>query len=197
MKFKENLRHLRRSVGMSQNELAERLGYRSFTTVQKWEDGTSFPKVENLNRLSEIFGVELDHLLNSDLSAAKAAVPILGEVKAGYDMYANEEVLGYEYVDSSEYENGEFFYLVVKGDSMKGDRIEEGDHLYIRRQNYLDNNDLGVFLIDGEEVTVKRIIYSDDGIILRASNPAYPDRHFEERDVRILGKVLHNRVNLK
>ena len=39
MEFKENLRYLRKTNNMSQDELAEKLGYKSFTTVQKWEDG--------------------------------------------------------------------------------------------------------------------------------------------------------------
>ena len=51
MKFKENLRYLRKANGLSQEELAHKLGYKSFTTVQKWEDGTSFPKLRNLNLL--------------------------------------------------------------------------------------------------------------------------------------------------
>ena len=194
MKFKENLRYLRRSNNMSQDKLAEILGYKSFTTVQKWEDGSAFPKVENLNRLASIFNVELDHLLNVDLVASKTKVPVLGEVKAGYDMYANEEILGYEYLSNSEYKPGEYFYLKVKGDSMINNRICDGDEVYVRKQDYLDNNDLGVFLLDNNEVTIKRIKYDNKQIILKAANPKYEDRTFKEDEVKILGKVLHNKV---
>ena len=90
MKFKENLRYLRHSNNMSQEDLAKKFGYKSFTTVQKWEDGTAFPKIENLNKIAQIFNVELDHLLNVDLRTNKVKVPVLGEVKAGYDLYADE-----------------------------------------------------------------------------------------------------------
>ena len=194
MRFKENLRYLRRSNNMSQNDLAKLFGYKSFTTVQKWEDGTAFPKVENLNRLAQIFNVELDHLLNVDLTAAKVAVPVLGEVKAGYDMYANEEILGYEYLNNSEYRPGEYFYLKVKGDSMIEDRIGDGDIVYVRKQDYLDNNDVGVFLLNGNEVTIKRYNINDNGITLHAANKNYTDRNFKEDELRILGKVLHSKV---
>lgn len=179
---------------MSQNELAERLGYKSFTTVQKWEDGTSFPKVENLNELSSIFNVELDHLLNVDLTVKKKAIPILGEVKAGYDLYLNNDIFGYEYCNDSEVGPGEYFYLKVKGDSMINDRIGDGDIVYVRSQDYLKDNDLGVFLINDEEVTIKRIKYLKDKIRLIASNPNYSNRDFKESDIKILGKVLHNKV---
>ncbi|MBQ1478405.1 MAG: helix-turn-helix domain-containing protein [Erysipelotrichaceae bacterium] len=194
MKFKENLRYLRKLNKMSQNDLANRLGYKSFTTIQKWEDGTSFPKVENLNALSDIFHVELDHLLNIDLRAEKVAVPILGEVKAGYDMYADENILGYEYCDLKDYGAGEYFYLKVKGDSMKDDRIQDGDIVYVRRQDYLNNHELGVFLLESSEVTIKRAVFGKNSVTLHASNPKYKDRVYPSDDVRVLGKVLHSKV---
>lgn len=194
MKFKENLRYLRHSNNMSQEDLAKKFGYKSFTTVQKWEDGTAFPKIENLNKIAQIFNVELDHLLNVDLRTNKVKVPVLGEVKAGYDMYINEEILGYEYLNNNEYTPGEYFYLKVKGDSMINDRICEGDIVYVRKQDYLENNDLGVFVIDNDEVTIKRIEYRDGGVVLKASNKKYSDRYFDNDDIKILGKVLHNKV---
>lgn len=194
MKFKENLRYLRHSNNMSQEDLAKKFGYKSFTTVQKWEDGTAFPKIENLNKIAQIFNVELDHLLNVDLRTNKVKVPVLGEVKAGYDMYINEEILGYEYLNNNEYTPGEYFYLKVKGDSMINDRICEGDIVYVRKQDYLENNDLGVFVIDNDEVTIKRIEYRDDGVVLKASNKKYSNRYFDNDNIKILGKVLHNKV---
>ena len=194
MKFNENLRYLRKLNNMSQDELAEKLGYKSFTTIQKWEDGTSFPKVENLNRLSSIFNVELNHLLNLDLKTSKVEVPIIGEVKAGYDLYADEVIYGYEYCDNKQYGPGEYFYLKVKGDSMINERIGEGDIVYVRKQDYLDDKDIGVFLLDNNEVTIKRINYNKNGITLKASNPKYEDRIFKPEEVQILGKVLHNKV---
>jgi len=47
MNFSNNLRFLRKSHGYSQEFIAEKLGYKSFTTVQKWESGVSEPSVEN------------------------------------------------------------------------------------------------------------------------------------------------------
>lgn len=194
MEFKDNIRYLRRVNRMSQDELAQQLGYKSFTTVQKWEDGTAFPRVNTLNRISEIFNIDVDHLLNLNIRSDHVAVPIVGEVKAGYDLYANEDIYGYEYCDNKEYGPGEYFYLKVKGDSMIDLRIGQGDIVYVRKQNYLDDRDIGVFLLDNNEVTIKRAIFTDDGITLRAANSKYPDRTFKGDEVQILGKVLHNKV---
>ncbi|MBR5341339.1 MAG: helix-turn-helix domain-containing protein [Erysipelotrichaceae bacterium] len=194
MEFKDNLRFLRRSNKMSQDELAEKLGYKSFTTVQKWEDGTAFPRVSTLNKIASLFNVDVDHLLNLNIRNNQVAVPILGEVKAGYDMYANEDIYGYEYCNNEEYGPGEYFYLKVKGDSMIDLRIGEGDIVYVRKQNYLNDKDLGVFLLDNNEVTIKKIHYDKGQITLQAANPSYPDREFRPEDIKILGKVLHNKV---
>jgi repressor LexA len=194
MEFKKNLRYLRKVNRMSQDELAERLGYKSFTTVQKWEDGTAFPRVSTLSRIADLFHVDVDHLLNLNIRTEQVAVPILGEVKAGYDLYANEDIYGYEYCDNREYGPGEYFYLKVKGDSMIGSRIGPGDIVYVRKQDYLDDGDVGVFLLENNEVTIKKALFRNDGITLRAANPDYPDRLFRPDEIRILGKFLHNKV---
>lgn len=194
MEFKENLRYLRRMRHMSQDELADMLGYKSFTTVQKWEDGTAYPRVSTLQKIADIFEVDVTNLLNADLRQSQNAIPILGEVKAGYDMYADENISGYEYCDNRQYGPGEYYFLRVKGDSMIDLRIGEGDLVYVRKQDYLNDKDIGVFLLNNSEVTVKRVIFNEDGLTLKAANPAYPDRNFKPEDVRILGKVLYNKV---
>ena len=194
MEFKDNLRFLRRTTGMSQDELAEKLGYKSCTTVQKWEDGSAFPRVSTLNKIADLFNVDVDHLLNLDIRREQRPVPILGEVKAGYDMYANEDIYGYEYCNNDEYGPGEYFYLKVKGDSMIGLRIGEGDIVFVKKQDYLDNQDIGVFLLDNNEVTIKTVLFGKNSLTLKAANPDYPDRRFRPEEVRILGKVLHSKV---
>lgn len=194
MEFKDNLRYLRKITKMSQDDLAEKLGYKSFTTVQKWEDGSAFPRVSTLKQIADIFNVDVDHLLNLNIRTSQVAVPILGEVKAGYDLYANEDIYGYEYCNNSEYGPGEYFYLKVKGDSMINERIGQGDIVYVKKQDYLDDKDMGVFLLDNNEVTIKRALFSKDGITLHAANEKYPDRKFKSDEVKILGKVLHSKI---
>ena len=194
MEFKDNLRYLRRTNKMSQNELADKLGYKSFTTVQKWEDGSAFPRVSTLKKIADIFDIDVDHLLNLNIRTNQVAVPILGEVKAGYDLYANEDIYGFEYCNNNEYGPGEYFYLKVKGDSMIDERIGQGDIVYVKKQDYLDDKDMGVFLLENNEVTIKRVRFSKTGITLHAANKKYPDRKFKSDEVKILGKVLHNKI---
>lgn len=73
MEFSSNLRYLRKERGMSQEDLANKLGYKSFTTIQKWESGVSEPSVSTVKIISDIFGVTMDQIINKDLSSASAS----------------------------------------------------------------------------------------------------------------------------
>ena len=68
MEFSSNLRYLRRKNDLSQDELANKLGYKSFTTIQKWESGVSEPSVSTLKVIADIFSVSMDQMINDDLS---------------------------------------------------------------------------------------------------------------------------------
>lgn len=68
MYFSENIVYLRNKYGLSRKELADRLGYNSLTTIQKWENGQSLPPAETLMLLSGIFGISINDLLGVDLS---------------------------------------------------------------------------------------------------------------------------------
>ncbi len=65
MKFEEKLITLRKKVGMSQEELADRLDV-SRQAISRWELGTTLPDAPNLMKLSDLFGVSIDYLLRDD-----------------------------------------------------------------------------------------------------------------------------------
>lgn len=67
MAFSNNLRFLRKQHALSQEQLAEKLGYKSFTTIQKWESGVSEPSVSVVSAIAELFGITMDALVNDDL----------------------------------------------------------------------------------------------------------------------------------
>lgn len=199
--FSGNLRLLRHINKVSQDELAQLLGYKSFTTVQKWEDGTSYPKLDNIAKICDYFNISLEHLLLDDLSAKikhQQAIPIIGKVQAGSGIYAQEDYYGYEYVTS---DNGgqEYFYLKVTGDSMINARIYEGDIVYVRKQTTVEHLDIAVVLLENNEATIKRILFDDTGMNLKPENDQYETRHFtyeqiEDKQIQILGKVIHNKI---
>lgn len=197
MGFKETLKQLRKEKGYSQQNLADLFGYKSFTTIQKWEDGSAMPPSKVLSHLAQLLNVSVETLLNGQDSVA---IPILGTVKGGPSLFAQQEWLGQEWVARSEALNGEYFYLEVVGDSMIDARIYPHDLVYVKKTSMAESGDIVVALIN-DETTVKRLILKDDQIILHPENPAYLDQSFSVHDLndktlQILGKVVHIKIRL-
>lgn len=71
MKLANNIRYLRKSKGFSQDDIAERLGYKSFTTIQKWESGVAEPPISALLKLSQLFGYSLNDLTSKDIESGE------------------------------------------------------------------------------------------------------------------------------
>lgn len=198
MYFKSNLRYLRKKNSLSQNDLANYLGYKNFTTIQKWEDGTSLPKMNKLIELARYFNIDVDSLLNSDIvNDTHLKIPILGDVKAGFDAYAQNSYDEFEIVSSHEINNGEYFYLRIIGDSMINAHIFENDLVLFRKQYHLEDNEIGLFQINEDEFTIKRIKYEKGGIVLIADNDDVDNRYFENADqLKIIAKAIHVKTKL-
>lgn len=63
-----NIRYLRKKNGFTQEDIAKKLGYKSFTTIQRWEKGQTEPNLDTINSLSKIFRVKMNDLVNHDFS---------------------------------------------------------------------------------------------------------------------------------
>jgi repressor LexA len=117
-------------------------------------------------------------------------LPLLGSIAAGKPIFAEENIQ--EYVPVSAQIMGKTkgqFLLKVKGDSMSGDHIIDGDTIIVRTQNAAENGDIVVALV-GSEAVVKRFYRRDDGIIeLRSSNPLYRPI-IAENSIMIQGRVI-------
>ncbi len=218
MRLGERLIQLRKERNMTQEDLAKSLKV-SRGAVSMWEINQRTPDPETLQRLADFFGCSVDYLLGrvntpkGHLSSIPIGqllpqaipvdknklrpVPIYGVIRAGEPILANQELLGYDYLPEDEVKNGDYFYLVVKGDSMIDARISEGDLVLVRRQDWLDNGDIGVFIIDGYDATIKRYYAQDGHIILKPENSAYSPRIYKPDEVIILGKVVQLKVKFE
>lgn len=116
------------------------------------------------------------------------AVPVLGRVTAGLPAEPLEDIENYVYVDRSVVQSGDYFALRVKGDSMTGAGIFDGDVLVVRRRNVADDGAIVVAMIDGE-ATVKYLRRRKGRVWLAAANPAYAD--IEADEITVLGTVVY------
>jgi repressor LexA len=182
---------------MTQEELAQKLGV-ARATVASWETGRRDPDTETLSKISKHCIVSIDWLLGKDKSLPPDAIPIgpttkipvLGTISAGLPLYAEQQVIEYVDVPVEEVKSGEYFYLVVKGDSMTGSRIYPGDRVLVRRQEEVDNGQIAVVMVGKEEATLKRVKFLEEAIILYPDNPKYEPQIYKAGEVRIIGRVV-------
>lgn len=118
-------------------------------------------------------------------------VPVVGTVAAGEAIQMvelpDEEI---EIPKSMCAPGFEHFALRVKGDSMIGDHIIDGDYVVIRKQDHADPGDIVVVSIDDSEATLKRLRMDKGKVILEPSNPEMEPIVVEPERVRILGKLV-------
>ena len=134
------------------------------------------------------------HLLNRAFETAAfqrwREIPIVGQVTAGLPMYAQQEWAGSVVLDADRYRGKNLFALRIRGDSMKGAGILDGDLAICEPRQYAGSGEIVVALINGEEATVKRFFLHRDHIELRPENPGYKAVRYTFGDVLIQGKVV-------
>lgn len=115
-----------------------------------------------------------------------AEVPVIGRVAAGLPLLAVEERLGAVPAALPGLPD-DVFGLEIRGDSMTGAGIQNGDMVLVHRQEDADDGDIVLALVE-DEATVKRLFRTPEGPRLVAENPAYAP--LMPNDLRILGKVV-------
>jgi repressor LexA len=202
--FPQRLKQLRKEMGLSQKSLSEHLGVTQ-QAVGKWETGRSSPDPTTLARLAELLETSADYLLGiseqpaepaaPSLPYAESPIPVIGTVRAGYGSLAFEEDYGVEYACVKDPAN--YFYLVVRGDSMEP-RIQDGDLALVHRQDTLESGDLGVIIYGDEgEGTLKRYIQRGNSVVLQPFNPNYSELVIKGEDLNrlhIAGRVVETKT---
>lgn len=176
-------------------DLVHLLGRKSASSVSEWEKGVYTPKAGILADIARLFNVDLSDLMNKDLTGTSVKItpvttnkpiPLLGTIAAGLPIMAEENIEDYFNIDSSIKAD---FALRIKGDSMTGAGITTNDIVFIRKQETLENGEIGAILLDNE-ATLKKFYKNDGMVILQAENDNYPPKIFTEGNLKILGKLV-------
>jgi len=117
-------------------------------------------------------------------------VPLIGEVAAGTDVLAQENVEDLIPLPTDFTGEGELFMLKVRGDSMIEAGILDGDFVVARQQNVAENGDIVVAGIPGDEATVKTYKRTARNITLLPANGSYEPMVFDPDEVVIFGRVV-------
>ena len=117
-------------------------------------------------------------------------VPIVGRIAAGLPMYAQPDWDGSVTVDAEIFRGQNLFALRVRGDSMLGAGILDGDLVICEPRQYAQDGEIVVALIHGEEATVKRFFRRTDHIALHPENPTHALRRYGFGEILVQGKVV-------
>ena len=117
-------------------------------------------------------------------------VPLIGDVAAGTDVLAQQNVEDLIPLPTDFTGEGELFMLRVRGESMIDAGILNGDFVVARQQRVADNGDIVVAGIPGEEATVKKFKKSGNKVTLTPANPTMKPMEFSSDEVTVYGKVV-------
>ena len=206
--FSTTFKNLRKSMGFTQDEIANKLKIAK-STVSMYETGKRQPDFKKLIKIANLFNVNMDYLLGrSDISLAFPTnksgnnsglwIPVLGRLTAGIPINMVTDIIDQDQITEEMAASGEYFALQIHGDSMEP-KMSDGDVVIVRQQDDAESGEIVIATINGDDATCKRLRKYAEGIMLLSTNAAYEPMTFmnkdiEELPVRILGKVVELRA---
>lgn len=168
-------------------------------TISNYKKGKYEPKQKRTQVIANVLNVSIDWLMGADVPMEKIdniiplnkarRIPIIGEIACGEPILAQEN---WEDLILLPNNISADFALKCKGDSMINARINDGDVVYIKRQDQVDNGEIAAVLIDNE-ATLKRVYIYNDKLVLQPENVKYSPLVYlkeEMNNIRILGKAV-------
>lgn len=208
--WNERIHEKRTEKGITLAQIADRLGVTE-ATAQRYERGNikSIP-YEHMCAYGEILNCSPAYLmgwednstvmLNNAYPIELKRFPLVGKIACGKPKYANEDRESYVMAGTDIKAD---FCLKASGDSMVGARILDGDIVFIRKQDTVENGEIAAVVVNNEsEATLKRLFYYQEKglLILKAENPAFEDLIFQNEElneVHILGKAVAFQSDVK
>lgn len=173
------------------------------STVLRWENGeTEKIKIPTIDALAKLYNVNPTWLMGYDVpmernlptNVGEEVVPVVvyGKISAGKPLEMQQNIIDYTYITAEQARKGSYFALEVTGDSM--DKIiPNGSRVLVRKQETLENGEIGVIVVNGYDATIKRYEQDGDMVFLYpdSNNPENKIQRYnlQETPISILGKV--------
>jgi len=200
MELKDVLARLKAENGFTTDQLSRLSGVPKGTLNKLLNGETRNPRGDTLKKIAAALNCTADifygmgdpvlRIQNADdiLPLTRRSIPMPGEIAAGRPLFMEEQ---YEIISCCDTLNCDFA-LKVRGDSMTGARINDGDIVFIRRQDDVDDGEIAAVILD-EAITLKRLFHIKNGLQLLSMNDKYPPMIFTFdtcETIRILGKAV-------
>lgn len=184
----------------TQSDLAEYMGVTQ-ATISNWCNGTKMPRMNKIDRICQFFGIQRSDLMDdedviSDSDRTYPTIPVLGTIAAGEPILMSDHEIDRIPLYPN-YGDG-MFALTIRGDSM-APRIQDGDIVVATVQNDVENGQIAIVAVNGDEATCKRIYKSPGAITLVGDNPTeYPPHTYgpDDEPITILGRVVEIRAKV-
>ena len=192
-------------LGIKRSKMLADLGIPS-STFSTWKKKDAAPDRKYLVALSDYLWLSTDYILTREKENIKKIklddepiqIRVLGKVAAGVPIEAVEDVIGEETISKKMAETGDYFGLRISGDSMEPS-IHHGSIVIVRQQDDVENGDIAIVIVNGEDATCKKIEKFENGIMIVPINKAYEEKFYTNEEiekllVRIIGKVVESRT---
>lgn len=205
--FSKNLRHYMALNNKTQIDIINDLGINK-SAISTWCNGTRLPRMDKVDLLAKYLGISRSDLIEdkkefsqSNSTRSSVVINVLGRVAAGIPISAIEEIIDTEEISEEMAKAGEYFGLLIRGDSMEP-RIYDGDVVIVRQQDDAESGDIVIAMVNGDDAVCKRLAKYSEGISLISLNTKYEpliftNKEIQEKPVRIIGKVVELRGKFK
>lgn len=180
------------------------------STISTWKSRNTSCNLKLATIIAEYFGVSVDFVMTGEepdppslsnvFPIELKRFPMMGEIACGVPKYTNEDRESYIMAGTDIKAD---FCLKASGDSMINARILDGDIVFVRSQDMVENGEIAAVVVNNDsEATLKRLYYYQEKalLILRAENPAYEDLIYQGEElnqVHILGKAVAFQSDVK
>lgn len=199
----KNIKRRRQQLKMTQTDLALKMGYADKSMIAKIEKGNVDLPQSKILAFANVLETTPGELMGWDYEAEptetvdniykldKIKLPMLGKVACGEPIFADEDRESYIMIGT---DIGADFCLQCQGDSMINARIHDGDIVFVKKTDIVENGEIAVVIID-DEATLKRFFYyrEQNLIILKPENPKYQDIILtgeQLNQVRVIGRAV-------
>ena len=199
----KNIKRRRQQLKMTQTDLALKMGYADKSMIAKIEKGNVDLPQSKILAFANVLETTPGELMGWDYEAEptetvdniykldKIKLPFLGKVACGEPIFADEDRESYIMIGT---DIGADFCLQCQGDSMINARIHDGDIVFVKKTDIVENGEIAVVIID-DEATLKRFFYYRDQnlVILKPENPKYQDIILtgeQLNQVRVIGRAV-------
>lgn len=194
----EIIKKLRERKGLTQEELAMKVGYTSATTINKIESGTNKLKQEKIKifadvlecTVSELLGIDEINNLHPVSLIDIRKIPLYDSISCGTGGFVGDNIIDYVSLPAEMFSSKkEYFAQYAHGDSMINANINDGDLVIFEKTSSVTNGMIGCFCVDDNIATCKRLSMTNGQIILLPENPSYSPIIANVETFKCIGKL--------